>query len=190
MRLARRSLLWIAGTCMFAVGGSGVYAGYLQIVGNFHTVIEDELYRSAQPNAAQLASYVRLHGIKTIINLRGEDAGAAWYESELATARRLGVEHIDYRMSASRKLTPARADEMVAIMAAASKPILVHCQAGSDRTGLVSALYSYRVAGRSEDWSERQLSFFFGHVGIPHISSAYAMDASWETIEDHYRPKG
>lgn len=190
MRLARRYLLWFAGTCMFAGAGFGAYAAYLQVMGNFHTVIEGELYRSGQPSATQLASYVRTHGIKTVINLRGKDASAGWYENELSTARRLGVQHIDYRMSASRMLTPAKADELVAIMAAAPKPILVHCQAGSDRTGLVSALYSYRVAGRSEERAERQLSLFFGHVGIPIISSAYAMDASWEEIEDHYRPEG
>ncbi|SOC38940.1 tyrosine phosphatase family protein [Rhizobium subbaraonis] len=188
--MARRYLFGIACTYLLAGVGFGAYAAYLQVVGNFHTVIEGEFYRSAQPSATQLAAYVRTHGIKTVINLRGEDARAVWYENELATARRLGVQHIDYRMSASRTLTPAQADEVVAIMAAAPKPILVHCQAGSDRTGLVSALYSYRLAGQSEERAERQLSLVFGHVGIPHISAAYAMDASWEVIEDHYRPKG
>ncbi|MBB3976504.1 protein tyrosine/serine phosphatase [Rhizobium azooxidifex] len=192
MRLlpARKPLTAFATLCLLAGAVLGGYAANLQVTGNFHTVIEGELYRSAQPNPAQLESYVRDHGIRTIINLRGENARAPWYEAELQTARALGVHHIDYRMSASKELSTSRADELVAIMAAAEKPILIHCQAGSDRTGLASALYSLRVAGRRESEAERQLSFYFGHVGIPHLSSAYAMDTSWETFEAYYAPEG
>jgi len=31
--------------------------------------------------------------------------------------------------------------------------------------------------------AEEQLSFYYGHVGIPVVSAAYAMDRSWEDIE-------
>lgn len=182
----RRHLGAIAPAFLLVGLSLGAYAAYLQLSGNFHAVIEGELYRSAQPTAVQLAAYVRDHGIRTIINLRGSNANAGWYNDELETARRLGVGHIDFRMSASKELTTSRADALVAIMAAAPKPILVHCQAGSDRSGLVSALYSLRVAGQAEGTAERQLSFYFGHVGIPHLSAAYAMDASWEALEEHY----
>ncbi|MFP3802848.1 hypothetical protein, partial [Paraburkholderia sp. SIMBA_027] len=84
------------------------------VVGNFHTVIEGQLYRSAQPTPSQLDTYVKEHGIKTIINLRGEKQNAAWYQAEIQTAQELGVEHVDFGMSASKKLAPTRADEIVA----------------------------------------------------------------------------
>ncbi len=164
--------------------GLGAYAGYLQIYGNFHTVIEGEVYRSAQPTPAQLEAYVREHGIRTVINLRGENSRNDWYRDEVATAKALGVGHIDFKMSAAEDFTPERADEITAIMAAAPKPILIHCQAGADRTGLVSAIYSYRLAGWTEHAAENQLSFYFGHVGIPYLSRAWAMDMSWEKLED------
>lgn len=180
----------LARLCVLSATILGGYAASLQATGNFHTVIAGELYRSAQPSPAQLVRYVRHHGIRTVINLRGENADAPWYEAELETARSLGIHHVDFRMSASKQLSTRRADELVAIMAAAEKPILIHCQAGSDRTGLASALYSLRVARRHESEAERQLSFYFGHVGIPHLSSAYAMDASWETFEAYYAPEG
>jgi hypothetical protein len=35
-----------------------------------------------------------------------------------------------------------------------------------------------------EDTAEHQLSIRFGHLGIPYLSAAYAMDKSWEKIED------
>lgn len=162
----------------------GGYAGFLQLSGNFHTVVEGELYRSAQPTPVQLEAYVRDHGIKTVINLRGPSAGT-WYHDEIETAKTLGVEHIDFKMSASEHFTPKRADQIIAIMAQAPKPILIHCQAGADRSGLVSAIYSYWIAGKSEQASEGQLSFYFGHVGIPFLSKAWAMDTSWENLEDH-----
>lgn len=182
----RRVLAASAGAILLIGGGIGGYLGYLQLSGNFHTVVAHQLYRSAQPSAVQLASYVRKHGIETVINLRGENEGAKWYSDEIATARNLGVEHIDFQMSSSHVLTPERAEELLAIMKAAPKPILIHCQSGADRTGLVSVLYSQQVAGVTEDVAERQLSPYYGHVAVPYLSGTYAMDTSWAGLEKHF----
>jgi protein tyrosine/serine phosphatase len=189
--MKNRTKLSIAFGMAFSVAGAlGGYAVYLQVVGNFHTVIEGQLYRSAQPTPSQLDTYVKEHGIKTIINLRGEKQNAAWYQAEIQTAQELGVEHVDFGMSASKKLALTRADEIVAIMAAAPKPILIHCQSGSDRTGLISAIYTSRIAGEGESKAEGQLSFYYGHVAIPLISAAWPMDVSWEDLEEHFEQKG
>lgn len=174
------------GLLLFAVAIIGGYAGYLQLTGNFHTVIAGELYRSAQPSAAQLERYIRDNGIKTVINLRGNSGYAKWWEEEVAVTERLGVRHVDFGMSAAKILTPEKADRLVAIMRDAPKPILIHCLSGADRTGLASVIYSQQVANLTEDVAERQLSFVFGHIGIPRLSSAYAMDQSWSNLEKHY----
>lgn len=184
----RTSLIF---ACVFALGTAiGGYPLYLQLAGNFHTVIEGQLYRSAQPTPQQLERYVAKHGIKSIINLRSSGDKGTWYSAELATAGKLGVVHVDFPMSASKVLPPERADQLVALMASLPKPILIHCQAGSDRTGLASALYSNRIAGRDEEAAERQLSYYFGHIGIPRLSAAYAMDESWENLEVHFGIQG
>ncbi|MDE1992396.1 MAG: dual specificity protein phosphatase family protein [Rhizobiaceae bacterium] len=161
----------------------GAYAGYLQLSGNFHPVIEGELYRSAQPTADELATYVRDHGIKTVINLRGSHPGKSWYDDELAMAQGLGVRHIDFRLSSSKVVPVQKIDELVEMMASAPKPILIHCQAGADRSGLAAALFLRKIAGMDEHKAEGQLSFYYGHVGIPVVSAAYAMDQSWENME-------
>lgn len=177
--------------CLIAVGTAvGCYPLYLQLSGNFHTVVEGQLYRSAQPTPRQLERYVSSHDIKSIINLRASGDKGTWYSAELATAGKLGVEHVDYPMSASQVLTLEQADRLVALMASLPKPILIHCQAGADRTGLASALYVSRIAGRDEETAERQLSYYFGHVGIPRLSAAYAMDKSWENLEVHFGLRG
>jgi protein tyrosine/serine phosphatase len=179
----KRSKTRITATAIALVLGSlAAYAGVLQLYGNFHTVIAGELYRSAQPTSAQLERYVRDHGIETVINLRGENT-ADWYKQEIATSEKLGVKRIDFRMSASEELNPERAAELVALMKSAPKPILIHCQAGADRSGLASALYSRWVAQKGENFAEGQLSFFYGHVGLPYVSRAWPMDESWEKLE-------
>src|SRR5262249_33063504 len=114
---------------------------------------------------------------------------AAWYEQEVAEARSLGIQHVDFRMSSSQVLTPQKADELVKIMRSAPKPILIHCRSGADRTGLVSVIYSQQIAGGNEDVGEKQLSFYYGHVGVPLLSPAYAMDASWHNLETHFNVK-
>jgi protein tyrosine/serine phosphatase len=166
--------------------GLGAYLGFLQLSGNFHTVIAGELYRSAQPSPRQIASYAKQYGIRTIVNLRGAADDSQWYDDEVATSDRLGIKHIDFAMLASRQLTAAQADELVAILKNAPKPILIHCRSGADRTGLVSVIYSQQIAGIPEHKAEQQLSIYFGHVGLPVISAAYAMDQTWEMLERHY----
>ena len=170
--------------------GLGGYLGFLQLSGNFHTVIAGELYRSAQPTTSQLERYARDYGIRTIVNLRGASRNATWYSDEISTARRLGIKHIDFSMAASKGLTAAQADQLVALLKDAPKPILIHCQAGADRTGLVSVIYSQRIAGIPTEKAERQLSLYFGHVGLPHVSNTYAMDRTWEMLERHYGLSG
>ncbi len=170
---------------LIAASMMGGYLGYLQISGNFHTVIEGELYRSGQPTANRLEQYIREHGIRTVVNLRGP-SGYDWYKEEVATTERLNVRHIDFPMSSGEELTPERADEIVALLKDAPKPILIHCKAGSDRTGLISVLYSARIAGQPDATAERQLSVYYGHIGLPYVSRTFAMDESWEMLEQYY----
>lgn len=191
MSKRRRRIVRNTALALIVIGlGLGTYLGFLQLSGNFHTVIPGEFYRSAQPSASQLESYVNRYGIKTVINLRGPDDKAAWYSEEIAAAKRLGIKHVDFKMSASTMVTHDVAQQLVEVMKSAPKPILIHCKAGADRSGIVSAIYSHEVAGVDQDKAERQLSIFFGHIGIPYLSSTFAMDESWEKLERRFDAKG
>lgn len=172
----------VAATGLLAAACFGGYIGILQMTGNFHTVVPGQLYRSAQPSGAQLESYIKQYGIKTIVNLRGKN-DRTWYVEETAAAARLGVQHIDFKMSATKILSAERTAELIDIMRSAPRPILVHCLSGADRTGLFSLLYSHLIAGIGEDEAEWQLSFLFGHVAFPYVSGSIAMDHSWQNLE-------
>ncbi|YCI06111.1 tyrosine-protein phosphatase (plasmid) [Ensifer sp. D2-11] len=172
----------IAGSAGAAALIFGGYLGALQLTGNFHEVLPGQLYRSAQPSAADIAGYARHFGIKTIVNLRGQSK-EAWYRQEVGAANRAGIAHFDFRLSASKRVSPHQARHLIALLHHAPKPILIHCQAGADRTGLAAVLYLKQIAGIDEETSERQLSARYGHIGIPYISAAFAMDESWEELE-------
>ncbi|MCS0502097.1 dual specificity protein phosphatase family protein [Ancylobacter mangrovi] len=159
----------------------GAYLIVEQLVGNFHTVIPGELYRSAQINADELEAIQKKYGVRTVINLRGASK-APWHVAEIAESERLGIEHIDYGLSAGKELTPKQVEQLIAIMRDAPKPILVHCKGGADRSGIASALYVAAIAKGSEEAAEWQLSLFYGHFPIPYFP-AWAMDETFERIE-------
>ncbi len=149
---------------------------------NFDVIVKGEAYRSAQPSAEDIRAYARDHGIATIINLRGANPGAPWYDEEVNTANALGIGHIDFGISANRKLTSTQVTTLVRLLNQAPKPLLIHCLAGADRTGLASALYVAGVAGLDEASAEQQLSLRYGHYAIP-VLGTWAMDQTWENVE-------
>jgi protein tyrosine/serine phosphatase len=178
----RKGVLASSGVLSFATLLVGAYLGALQLTGNFHVVVAGEVYRSAQPSAADIARYAKSYGIKTIINLRGENKGSPWYDDEVAKARELAITLVDFRMSAKHELSQEEAAHLVAVLARVEKPVLIHCKAGADRSGLASALYVAAVSKLGEAAAERQISIRYGHISLPG-SEAYAMDRTFESLE-------
>jgi len=178
-RVARGFLIFGILPALAVVGGFYVH---MVLTTNFYPVIAGELYRSSQPSAATIATLQKQYGIRTIINLRGENSGHGWYDAEVAEAKELGINHIDFRMSSRHELTQERAANLVQLMRDAPKPLLIHCQAGADRTGLATALYLAAIDKRSERTAEAQMSIFYGHISLP-ISAAYPMDETFEKLE-------
>jgi protein tyrosine/serine phosphatase len=177
-----RAIKGVLRALLLVVACFTAYVGVVYVTGNFHTVISGQLYRSGQPSAEQIADWHERYGIKTIINLRGAHPNKDWYRVERATAREYGVELIDYRISAKRELTPAQLEELLAILAQAKPPVLIHCLDGADRAGLVSAFYVAGVAKGSEYYAELQLTPLYGHIPL-WFAPYYAMDRSFENAE-------
>jgi protein tyrosine/serine phosphatase len=171
--------LKIAGVSVGLMAASiGGYWGILQYEGNFHTVSAGILYRSAQPGKTELKAAVAEYGIKSVLNLRGANAGSPWYDEEIAASGELGLAHFDYPLSAKRFVTSKQIAEILDIVRQAPKPLLIHCKAGADRAGLVAALYRFAEAGASAAEADRELSLVYGH--FPYLTSrSGAMDDSF-----------
>lgn len=164
-----------------ALGLAGAYA-WVHGRGNFHEVEKGVVYRSALPGAEGLERAIGEHGVKSVLNLCGEKPESAWYADEVAVARRHGVTLVNLELSAESELAADQVAKLVAVLREAPKPLLIHCRAGADRTGLASALYVASQGGTYHDASA-QLSVFFGH--FPYLGSkTIAMDVTLERYFD------
>lgn len=189
----RSSLRFVASAAAFVLAvylGIIAYQKILRFGGNFHVVVSDQLYRSAQLSPSALDDYIREYGIKTVLNLRGPAPDKEWYVDEKRVAESNGLAMIDFGMSATQQLTSYRAVELISTMKNAQKPILVHCLDGADRTGLVSVIYANQIAGVDAKTAEGQLTPLYGHFGIPYLSPTYAMDTSWENLKAFFAAGG
>ena len=182
--ISLRRLLTVFFCCLIlSLGGLAFYLWGIQASGNFATVVKGEVYRSNQVTAERLAQYRDIHGIRTVLNLRGSSPGSLWYDEEVRAAAALGIQLIDFGLSAQTELIEQQVNKLTAILRDAPKPLLIHCRSGADRTGLASLIYQAVIAGIAEDRAERQLSHRFGHLSIPVLSQAWPMDQTWERIE-------
>lgn len=182
---SRRAKAWLRRILMalgVLIGALLAYTGYTVHNANFHTIVRGEAYRSGQMDAAQLSRAIQAYGIKSIINLRGTNA-PGFYQGELETAKRLGARHYDFSLSANHEITAPQMDEIIRTLREAPKPVLIHCQAGSDRTGLISALYCLALKGETPAQADRELSVWYGHIPL---AGTIAMDRSyWHYVSNH-----
>jgi protein tyrosine phosphatase (PTP) superfamily phosphohydrolase (DUF442 family) len=183
-----RSLKIAAISVGLSAASLGAYCGVIIYQGNFNAVEAGILYRSAQPDRDDLVAAARQHGIKSVLNLRGRNPGSPWYDEEIAASRELGLAHYDYPISAHRLVTRQQIAEILEIIRQAPKPLLVHCKSGSDRAGLVSALYRFALAGATAEDADQQLSLVYGH--FPYLTSrSGAMDDSfWAYVRETPHP--
>jgi protein tyrosine phosphatase len=150
---------------------------YLEEQGNFHIVTKGELYRSAQLDKDELTHYIKKYRIKSVVNLIGK-SNDKQYKQELKACKRLNIIHYDYGFSATNMLSIKRMKEIVLLLKKLPKPILIHCKAGADRSGLVAAIWLYKVKHYPFKKAFNQLSVIFGH--FPYLGSpTVAMDKSF-----------
>jgi protein tyrosine phosphatase (PTP) superfamily phosphohydrolase (DUF442 family) len=136
----RRRRAWLWFLCGgFFLGLAGAFG--VQLRHNFHVVVPALVYRSAQLDSGSLESSIRRYHIQTIINLRGTNPNEGWYAQERAVAQRNNVRHFDIPTDSVSLLTAAEFRQLLSILdSSADGPILIHCQSGVNRTGIMAAV--------------------------------------------------
>jgi protein tyrosine phosphatase (PTP) superfamily phosphohydrolase (DUF442 family) len=178
LRIATRVIIYLV---LLIAAFAGGWAGFLQLTGNIHAVTDGVVYRSAQLNGARLVETLQQYGIKSVINLRGDNVGDEWYTNELQLTTAQGAVHYDIGMYAKSQPDAATVTRIFEVLRTAPRPILIHCSSGSDRSGLVAAIYKHFIEGRSVHESEEQLSFRYGH--FPWFGSGtVAMDEAFQRL--------
>jgi len=174
-------VLFIAFLCPLFLG---LYALYVYKRNNFHILSPGKAYRSAQLDKKALKDCIHEFGIKTILNLRESGTNANWYQEEKMVAADHGVQHLDFNLSEYDEVSVEDLDKIAVLLRDAPKPILIHCAAGADRTGLVSALYRYKLDGLAPEKSFGELSRWNGHVPLLR-NRVLAMDNSfWRYVSN------
>ncbi|WP_035057802.1 dual specificity protein phosphatase family protein [Andreprevotia chitinilytica] len=133
-------------------------------VNNLHR-ITPKLYRSAQLSKTDVAQLQKL-GIKKVISFR-----AFHSDDEILAGSKIAMQRIPINT------WNIRDEDMITALKALRNvdregPILIHCQHGADRTGLVSALYRVVYQG----WSKQQALDELQNGG-------YGFHAIWQNIK-------
>ena len=173
-----RAIAITVGALLTCVVLAGAWAIGLQLVGNVHVVEDGVLYRSAQLNENKLSDVISTYGIKSVINLRGENPGLWWYDDEMKVSGAHGVSHFNVRMTAIRDTDDTTVTQLMETMRTAPRPMLIHCESGSDRTGLAAALYERFLKEKPAEIAAGQISFRYGH--FPWLGNrSVAMDRTY-----------
>lgn len=142
----------------------GIFFADIWLKGNFHTITNNQAYRSRQLDKKLLTFYITKYDIKSIINLRGEEKGVNWYDDELKVCSIYNIVHYDLDLAMDKIPKNKDIQTLLTIFKTAPKPVLIHCLGGSDRTGLAATLWKLVIDKEDKKQALKQMSFFYGHM--------------------------
>jgi protein tyrosine/serine phosphatase len=120
------------------------------------------VYRSNQPTHSRFVKYKEM-GIKTIVNLRGEDK-YAHYLFEKETCEELGLKLMNAKLWARNAAGRHRIVHVIDTLRDAEKPFVFHCKSGADRAGFVAAMYLMIFENQPVSVARKMLSLKYIHL--------------------------
>lgn len=110
------------------------------------------IIRSPQPDQDDLETLHQRFGVRTVLNLRGQKPGSWWYEDEREGVERIGAKWVHMAVDSARRPSSEMVKEFFELVEEpANWPILLHCQGGIHRSGLMTALYRMQYQGWSAE---------------------------------------
>jgi len=173
----------LVGGLVAVAGGYVLHLRYVRK--NFDTVVDGQVYRSAQPGAADLREWRDEHGIRTVLNLRGNEEREPVRE-EIAAAGELGLNYVCIRLPNREHPDPEDIAGVIEVLRTAERPILFHCRSGADRSGVIGVVAAMLVGGESYEQASEELSWRHMHIDRdPEHVAGFMM-----LYEDYCREKG
>jgi protein tyrosine phosphatase (PTP) superfamily phosphohydrolase (DUF442 family) len=140
--------------------------------------VSDGLYCGAQPTAKGLERLPEL-GIKSVVNLRTGNAAIPAHEQ-------IALRHYFIPMSVWNPRDEQVIEFLHLVNDQENLPMFIHCQHGSDRTGLLCAMYRVAVQGWSKDQAIDEMTR--GGFGFNSLCAGlvdYINDANVEELKRH-----
>jgi protein tyrosine phosphatase (PTP) superfamily phosphohydrolase (DUF442 family) len=141
--------------------GAGVAALAPILGSNLHAVVPGAIYRSAQLDSAKLTAVAAEFGLASVLAVRAARPSKDWYVEEARVARQLGLQLTNINFDPDRMPSRQRLRELVDRLDNAPRPLLLHCRAGVERSGLASAV-ALLLEGASLEAARDQFSLRFG----------------------------
>ena len=141
VRSAHQWRLWLAGL----IGAR--YDG----LAHFHIVAPGVLMRAGQPRTRDLETIRQQHGLRTVVCARGgtrHPLRGRWFRKERrwCAANNIRFEHMPFS-DANTPPADVFAQFLEMMNDPANHPLLVHCEQGFHRTGILVAAYRVRTCG-------------------------------------------
>ncbi len=138
------------------------------------------VWRAPQTGEDRLVRRIEQHGLRSVVCLRGEGDSTA---ASARAAEGTGISFWNVPMSATRLPRPATLRALWHVAEAAPRPMLLHCRAGVDRTGLASALVVLHDTGDLAAARGQLALLPYGHLGL---FGTQAMDEVLELYAPHH----
>ncbi len=130
---------------------SGLVGSRYDGLTHFAVVEPGVLLRCGQPRVRELEQIRSEHGLRTVVCARGgtrHPLRGRWFRKQRAYCARMGI-HLDHMPFSDAASPPGDVfDRFLALIAAPQRrPVLVHCEQGFHRTGILCAAYRIRACG-------------------------------------------
>ena len=174
----RKTIRAVAATALLVVAALALRPHLTQ---NLGVIDSGRAYRSSQPTS-RLPEMIRELGLASILNLRGGSPTDSWYVDEVQNARAGGAAFYDLPLSAVRRPTRRELLWLIDVVTSAPPPLLIHCRAGADRTGLATVVYALSVLGLPPEKAMEGFTVLHGHFpafGPQHLHEPIDEYAAW-----------
>jgi protein tyrosine phosphatase (PTP) superfamily phosphohydrolase (DUF442 family) len=137
--------------------------GFLRAVWANRYRLPGGLYRANQPSPRMIRRYRRRLGIRTIINLRGENQEHGFYRLEEAACIREDVHLVNIKTKSRGLMSVEALESLKQIIETVDLPALAHCKSGADRAGFFSVLWRHWRLGEPIELAVSELDWRYGH---------------------------
>jgi protein tyrosine/serine phosphatase len=146
-------------------------------IGNFHGVTP-AIARSARPPSKSDLLDLAAQGYNTIIDLENDSRAIA---QEQAWAKELGMNFISMPMDSFQPVDSKKIDSILILLQNPQlSRVLVHCQEGKDRTGLIVGLFRVLVQGWKPGDAYKEMLYYGFTPELLQLSNYYQQRTGWQ----------
>jgi len=186
-RSRRKVLLWllvVIGLAATAVTWDQVK--YQFIPKRFGVVVSEKIYRSGQMDKALIEKVLRQHHIGEVVDFTGIEPDNPNQVAEAKACQELGIITHRFPLKGNGTGDPDAYVQALKLMAEAAsdgRPLLVHCAAGSQRTGAAVAYFRMLIEGRPPSEAYREMAQYKWRPHHDQILAQYINDHMQEIAE-------